>query len=128
MREYYSIRDLTKEFGVTSRTLRYYEDEGLLQPLRRGRNRLYTQLDYNRLQRIMRAKRLNFTLSEISEILQVMDEQPKDVERVRQLLDKIEKKRDLLKLMRRDIEETLHELDRVEETSFERLAELGVTQ
>jgi len=113
MREYYTIRDLTREFGVTARTLRYYEEERLLQPLRRGNQRLYTQLDYNHIQQILRAKRLGFTLKEISDLFTIAAKQPRKIENLRQ--------------MRSDIDQTLRELDEMEEILFERLAELGVT-
>ncbi|MHC5306923.1 MerR family transcriptional regulator [Bartonella sp. LJL80] len=128
MHEYYSISELTKEFGVTTRTLRYYEDEGLLVPFRRGRTRLYTQVDRHRLQQIMRAKRLNFSLAEIAQLLTMSGAPPEDEGRVQQMIAVIKHKREELRQMRRDIDESLHELERIEETCFERLAELDVNR
>jgi len=127
MRVYYTIRDLTREFGITARTLRYYEEEGLLQPLRRGNSRLYTQLDYNRIQQILRSKRLGFSLKEIAALFVVTTKQPQKIENLRQLLDHIEQQRLRIGQMRSDIDQTLRELDGMEETLFERLAELGVS-
>lgn len=126
VREYYSITDLTREFHLTTRTLRFYEDEGLLQPLRRGRTRLYSQADHNRLQHILQAKRLNFSLAEIAEILKLYDNPPTESEPLRQMIEKTNKKRAMLKQMRQDIDDMMHEMDRIEEICFEHLAELGV--
>jgi len=126
MREYYTIRDLTREFSITSRTLRYYEEERLLQPLRRGNQRLYTQLDYNHIQQILRAKRLGFSLKDISDLFTISAKQPQKIENLRQMIDHIEQQRSRMSQMRSDIDQTLRELDEMEETLFERLAELGV--
>ena len=126
MREYYSISELTKDFGITTRTLRFYEDEGLIQPVRRGRTRLYTQADRNLIAQILRGKRLNFSLAEIREILQMYGELPEGEEQLRAVIHRIEEKRENLRRLRRDIDDSLHELERIEESCFERLAELRV--
>lgn len=126
MREYYSITELTREFQLTTRTLRYYEDEGLLQPLRQGRTRLYSQADHNRLQRILLAKKLHFSLAEIAQMLKIYDSPPTESTSLQHMIEKIDKKRGILKRMRQDIDEMLHEMDRIEEICFEHLAELGV--
>lgn len=128
MNEYYSIGELTREFNVTARTLRYYEDQGLIVPLRQGRTRLYTQLDRSRLQRILRAKRLNFSLAEIASLLTITGASLEDDDEVEKVLAEVREKRDDLKQMRRDIDDTLHELDRLEEVCFERLAEREVNR
>lgn len=65
----YTIRELTKEFEVTARTLRFYESEGLLGPERRGQARIYSQRDRARLTLILRGRRVGFSLAEIAEIL-----------------------------------------------------------
>jgi len=65
----YTIRELTKEFGVTARTLRFYEQEGLLSPERRGQARIYSQRDRARLTLVLRGRRVGFSLAEIDEIL-----------------------------------------------------------
>ncbi|RWB80669.1 MAG: MerR family transcriptional regulator, partial [Mesorhizobium sp.] len=71
MREYYSITELTREFDVSTRTLRFYEDEGLVQPVRRGRTRLFRPSDRHLIRQIMRGKRLGFSINEIREIIQM---------------------------------------------------------
>lgn len=128
MHEYYSISELTREFSITTRTLRYYEDEGLIIPFRRGRTRLYTQTDRNRLKQILRSKRLNFSLSEIFEILKLNTPSFEDEDEVKKTISIISQKRKALKQMQRDIDDTLHELERIEENCFERLVELGVNR
>ena len=65
VKKYYSITELTREFGVSTRTLRFYEDEGLLHPERRGRTRLYRAADRRFLQEILRGRRIGFTIAEI---------------------------------------------------------------
>ena len=72
-RHQYSISDLSEEFDVTPRALRFYEDEGLISPIRRGLTRVYTKRDRARLAWILRAKRVGFSLSEIREMIDLYD-------------------------------------------------------
>ncbi|WP_332066172.1 MerR family transcriptional regulator [Bartonella sp. CB189] len=123
---YYSISELTREFSITARTLRYYEEEGLLVPFRRGSTRFYTQTDRHKLKQILRAKRVNFSLSEISEMLTVVERLPNDEEKLKELIAGVNKKRAYLQQMQRDIDDILHDLECIEEIFFENLAELGV--
>ncbi|MEE1566789.1 MAG: MerR family DNA-binding transcriptional regulator, partial [Arenicellales bacterium] len=69
----YSISDLAREFEVTTRTIRFYEDENLLQPDRQGRQRVYSVRDRVRLKLILRGKRLGFSLSEVRDIINMYD-------------------------------------------------------
>jgi DNA-binding transcriptional MerR regulator len=126
MREYYSITELTREFGVSTRTLRFYEDEGLIHPVRRGRTRLFRQSDRHLVRQILRGKRLGFSIAEIGEIVQMYREPPGEVGQLKLMIKRIEEKREDLRQKRRDLEETLAELDHAEESCVERLAELGV--
>ena len=71
--EDYSITDLCAEFGVTARALRFYEDEGLIAPERRGTQRIYSQRDRARLAWILRGKRVGFSLAEIREMIDLYD-------------------------------------------------------
>ena len=75
-REYYTITDLTREFGVSTRTIRFYEDEGLISPQRRGRTRLFREADRRLLSFILRGKRLGFSIAEIREIIHMYKEPP----------------------------------------------------
>ncbi len=126
MREYYSITELTREFDISTRTLRFYEDEGLVQPVRRGRTRLFRPADRLLIKQIMRGKRLGFSISEIREIIQMYKEPPGEVGQLRLMIQRMNEKRDDLRQKRRDLEETLAELDQAEDACVERLAELGV--
>jgi len=124
--EYYSITDLTREFGVSTRTIRFYEDEALIKPVRRGRTRLFRPSDRRLLAMILRGKRLGFSIAEIREILNMYREPPGEEGQLRLLLRRVKEKRAELEQKRRDIEETLSELDLVDEQVLARLAELGV--
>lgn len=68
-REYFTITELTKEFGISTRTIRFYEDEGLIKPMRRGRTRLFRPTDRRRLMFILRGKRLGFSIANIREVM-----------------------------------------------------------
>ncbi len=126
MREYYSITELTKEFEISTRTLRFYEDEGLIQPVRRGRTRLFRPTDRHLVRQILRGKRLGFSINEIREIIQIYKEPPGEVGQLKLLMKRINEKKDDLRQKRRDLEETLAELEQAEESCVERLVELGV--
>ncbi len=126
VREYYSITELTREFDVSTRTLRFYEDEGLISPVRRGRTRLFRQSDRHLLRQILRGKRLGFSIAEIREIVQMYKEPPGEVGQLKLMIRRVEEKRENLRQKRRDLEETLDELDQAEDACMERLAELGV--
>lgn len=127
MREYYTITELTREFDVSTRTLRFYEDEGLLHPIRRGRTRLFRPADRHLVRQILRGRRLGFSINEIREIVQMYKEPPGEVGQLKLMIKRIEEKREDLRQKRRDIEETLAELDNVEEACLTRLAEIGVS-
>ncbi|MGL3605470.1 MerR family transcriptional regulator [Rhizobium sp. G187] len=126
MKKYYSITELTREFGVSTRTLRFYEDEGLLHPERRGRTRLYRAADRRLLQEILRGRRIGFTIAEIREIVHVYKEPPGEIGQLKLMMKKIDEKREDLRQKRRDIDETLTELDQAEEACLTRMVEIGV--
>lgn len=126
MREFYSITDLTREFGISTRTIRFYEDEGLIHPARRGRTRLFRPGDRHLLKQILRGKRIGFSISEIGEIIQMYKEPPGEAGQLRLMMKRVEEKRAELRQKRKDLEETLTELNSVDEACIERLAELGV--
>ncbi|MCB1382173.1 MAG: MerR family DNA-binding transcriptional regulator [Notoacmeibacter sp.] len=127
MREFYTVTELTREFDISTRTLRFYEDEGLVHPVRRGRTRLFRPSDRHLIKQILRGKRLGFSIAEIRDIIQMYREPPGEAGQLRKIIVKIEERREELRQKRRDLEETLAELDRSEEACLERLAELGVT-
>jgi DNA-binding transcriptional MerR regulator len=110
----WTITELARDFGTTLRTLRHYEDVGLLFPERRGTVRVFHVRDRIRLELILRGKRLGFTLPEIATIVNMYDEQPGEGGQLQYLLDQIEVRREELEQRRRDIADTLAELDEVE--------------
>jgi DNA-binding transcriptional MerR regulator len=126
MRDYYTITELTREFGISTRTLRFYEDEGLIHPVRRGRTRLFRPADRLLVKQILRGKRLGFSISEIREIIQMYKSPPGEVAQLRTIITKAADKREELRQKRKDIEDTLAELEQVEEACLGRLAELRV--
>lgn len=82
----YSIAELAREFGITARTIRFYEDEGLIKPRRQGLTRLYSAGDRTRLGWILRGKRLGFSLAEIKELLDLYQVDRTGVSQLRELL------------------------------------------
>lgn len=122
---YATITQVTREFDVTTRTLRFYEAEGMLTPLRRGRSRLYSQRERTRLKLILRGKRLGLSLAEIREIIDMYDAEPGEEGQLSLLVAKIADRRAELRQKQHDIEITLRELDEVEQRCRERLEQLG---
>lgn len=123
----WTITDLAHDFGVTLRTLRHYEDVGLLTPERRGTTRVFHARDRTRLRLILRGRRLGFSLPEIRTIVNMYDEQPGEAGQLHYLLDQIQVRRGELDQLRRDIDETMVELDHVEARCREDLAGLEET-
>jgi DNA-binding transcriptional MerR regulator len=110
-----TIAQIAGEYGVTHRTVRFYEDRGLIRPERRGTRRVYHPRDRVRLGLILRGKRLGFSLEEITRIIDMYDEQPGEVGQLRYLLTQIEDRRVDLEQRRRDVLAALAELDELEQ-------------
>lgn len=110
-KEHHSIGELCDEFGVTARALRFYEDEELISPERRGTQRLYTDRDRARLAWILRGKRVGLSLAEIKELLDLYD--IGDGRRMQRLktVEICQARVDKMKQQRVDIEATIKELE-----------------
>lgn len=118
----HTITELAREFDITTRTIRFYEDEHLLAPVRNGRSRIYSNRDRVRLQLVLRGRRLGFSLSEIREIMDMYDADPGETGQLSYFLSKIEQRRSILKKQREDILVTLRELDAIEKQCRAQLA------
>ncbi len=114
MTQTWSITELAQEYDVTLRTLRHYEELGLLAPDRVGTSRVYHQRDRIRLELILRGKRLGFSLDQIGVIVNMYDEPPGEAGQLEFLISQCDVRRAELHRLRDDIEATLIEIDRVE--------------
>lgn len=121
----FSIGDLASEFGVTTRTIRHYEDEGMIRPRRRGTQRLYGPRDRVRLKLILRGRRIGFSLREIREIVDLYDAEPGEAGQLRFLLSKIAARRAELQAKQRDLEAALADLAGVEANCLAHLSSLS---
>jgi DNA-binding transcriptional MerR regulator len=107
----YSISDLAAEFVVTTRTIRHYEEQGLLNPTREGINRIFSNRDRIRLKLALRGKRLGFSLSDIRELFELYDLSKDESKQVEEFLGKLEKRRAHLEQQREDVEVMLAEIN-----------------
>ena len=121
----WTIAEIADEFAITHRTVRYYEDKGLVTPERRGTLRVFHPRDRTRLRLVLRGKRLGFPLDEIRTIVDMYDQQPGESGQLSYLLDQIDERRGDLWLRRRDIDAALAELDDLEHRCRTDLARLA---
>lgn len=110
MPQTYTISDLAKEFEVTTRTIRHYEEQGLISPRREGTNRIFSNRDRVRLKLALRGKRLGFSLSDIRELFELYDLAKDEKKQLEEFLAKLEKRRAFLEQQREDIEVMLNEI------------------
>lgn len=108
----YTIRQLTKEFDVSARTLRFYEEENLIQPARRGQTRIYSVRDRARIILILRGRRMGFSLSEIREFLDVYNPES-DLKQLLLARQRFEERIAAFERQKADIEATMTELKTV---------------
>lgn len=109
----YTIAELAREFELTPRAIRYYEDQGLIAPARAGVQRVYTKRDRTRLKLTLRGKRLGLSLAEIRELIDMYDTAPESSQLAR-LLEVLARQRAKLEQQREDIAAVLDELDAFE--------------
>ena len=113
------IQEAASQLGVTMRTLRFYEDKGLIAPQRVGTTRIYSRREIGRMQLILRGKRLGFTIREIKEFLDLYDVDPEHHEQVRTLEAKVKDRIADLRKQKRAIEQTLEELQSIQRQARE---------
>lgn len=110
----FSISDLAREFSLTTRTIRFYEDQGLLAPERAGRNRVYGNRERVRIRLILRGKRLGFSLAEIKEFLDLYEATGGERRQLEKFLASLAERRRFLAQQREDIDAVLQEIDHLE--------------
>ena len=106
----YTISELAKEFGVTTRTIRFYEDQGLLSPKREGTTRVFSSRDRVRLKLALRGKRLGFSIAEIRELFELYDVSRDEKKQLEEFLSRLDRRRAHLEQQREDIEVMLNEI------------------
>lgn len=106
----FTIRQLTKEFGVTARALRFYEEENLISPARRGQTRLYSARDRGRIALILRGRRVGFSLAELRELLDLYEGPGNNAAQMVEARRKFQERIAVLERQKLDIEQSLTEL------------------
>jgi len=117
----FTISDLAREFAVTTRAIRFYEDEGLLAPLRQGRARVYTERERVRVKLILRGKRLGLSLSEIRELFDLYAATRNERPQLAKLVQMLSDRRSMLQQQREDIDAVLAEIAIIERDCRRRL-------
>jgi DNA-binding transcriptional MerR regulator len=110
----YTISDLAREFGVTTRTIRFYEEKGLIHPRREGQKRFYTPADRVRIKLILRGKRIGMTLQESVDLIDMYHPGRNNTGQLRSLLTTVSQKRAALLQQKKDIDDMLSGLDEVQ--------------
>jgi len=122
-RDLFAIADLAREFGISTRAIRFYEAKGLLTPERVGSTRVFRRRDRARLILILRGKRLGFSLRDISEYLSLYDADRSQRAQVSKLVDMVDKRMQMLEQQLHDLETTIGELREIRKLASERLAQ-----
>lgn len=110
----YGISELAREFGITPRAIRFYEEKGLVSPRREGQKRLYSPADRVRIKLILRGKRIGMTLDESAEVIDMYDPDHNNEEQLRTLLASVADRRARLLQQKKDIDDMLAGLDEVQ--------------
>ena len=125
-RDVFTIRDLTKEFSVSARTLRFYEEKGLLDPSRRGEQRLYSRRDRARLAYVLAGKAVGFSLEEVREMLDLYDLGDGQATQLKVALTKFGERIGRLERQRAEIDSVIAELTRARDGMKAKLAARGL--
>ena len=122
-RDLFAIADLSQEFGISTRAIRFYETKGLLRPERVGSTRVFRRRDRARLILILRGKRLGFSLRDISEYLSLYDADRTQRAQVNLLVEMVDQRVDMLEQQLADLQTTIGELREIKKLANERLAQ-----
>ena len=122
-RDLFAIADLAREFGISTRAIRFYEAKGLLTPERVGSTRVFRRRDRARLILILRGKRLGFSLRDISDYLSLYDADRTQRAQVNLLVEMVDERMRMLELQLGDLQTTLGELREIKKLAGERLAQ-----
>lgn len=124
----YTISELSKQYNVTPRALRLYEESGLLSPEREGSKRIYHERERVRLRLLLRGKRLGYTLSEIKEIFDIYESNSGEAGQLQLLLENLEEKKKKLEIQKVDVELALEEIERFTQKARKALDELSASE
>ena len=124
----YTISELAKEFGVTTRTIRFYEEKGYVHPSREGNKRLFSAADRVRIQLILRGKRIGLSLRECVEVIDMYDPKHNNVDQLHSLKATVKERRALLEQQQTDIADMLQGLDDIETMCEQALTDARQTE
>ena len=110
----YTISELAREFGITTRTIRFYEEKGLVSPHREGQKRIYSAADRVRIKLILRGKRIGMSLDESAQVIDMYDPQTDNSQQLQSLLATVRERRAILEQQKKDIDEMLSGLNEVQ--------------
>ncbi len=118
----FSISELAKEFDVTTRAIRFYEDKGMLSPKRKGQTRIYTPADRTKLKLILRGKRLGFTLDESRDLIEMYNPSGNNNDQLQTLLGKIRERQVYLQQQMKDLEVMMVDLQESEQRCLDAMS------
>lgn len=121
--ELFSITQLSQEFQISTRTIRFYETKELIAPTRVGSTRVFSRRDRARLMLVLRGKRLGFSLSEIAEYLRLHDADPHQINQNEHLITKVQERLENLRQQRKDLDATIAELEDIKRLAHQNLKE-----
>lgn len=124
----YSISDLAREFEITPRTIRFYEEKGLITPERKGSARVFSAADRVRLKLILRGKRIGFSLEESRDIIEMYEPETANTRQLESLLGKIHEKRAQLEQQKKEINNMLKDLKKTESSCLDSLQRIENTK
>jgi DNA-binding transcriptional MerR regulator len=124
----YSISELSEEFGITPRTLRFYEDQKLISPKREGQTRIYSTADRARLAWILRGKRVGFSIADMAEVLDLYYEEGGKIKQGQITLDACRERIEALEQQKKDIDETIEELKNIIESVEDWMAKQNIKE